>query len=87
MTTPETWTEPEIRRALSNITRLTAEELVSWHVCVTGRSPLYSRSSLPREIEALHRRARVLKIVLNAGSSPGQNPSAGITPPPAITSR
>lgn len=64
MTTSQTWTEPEIRRALSNITRLSAEELVSWHACVTGRSPLYSRSSLPGEIEAIERRAASLGLIL-----------------------
>ena len=85
--TISTWTAPEIAHKLAMIRKLDAGELAEWHACVTGRSPLYSRSSLPGEIEALHRRARVLKIVLNAGSSLGQNPSAGITPPPAITSR
>ena len=69
MTMPPTnWTTAEISRKLADIARLPADELAEWHACVTGRSPLYSRSSLPGEIEALHRRANALKIVLSAHS-------------------
>ena len=65
MTMPPTnWTTAEISRKLADIARLPADELVSWHACVTGRSPLYSRSSLPGEIEAIERRAASLGLIL-----------------------